>query len=68
MIVLLVKSKLYSIEILISKTLIDLVISHDEFVLINVLKEYNEMKDKIKSLKRLNRTSYLATHQVYQRF
>ena len=68
MIVLLVKSKLYSIEILISKTLIDLVISHDEFVLINVLKEYNEMKDKIKSLKRLNRTSYLATYQVYQRF
>ena len=68
MIILLVKSKLYSIEILISKTLIDLVISHDEFVLINVLKEYNEMKDKIKSLKRLNRTSYLATYQVYQRF
>ena len=65
-IVLLAKSKLNSIEVLISKALIDSVISHDEFVLINnVLKEYNEMKDEIKSLKRFNRTSYLATHQVY---
>ena len=39
-IVLLAKSKLNSIEVLISKALIDSVISHDEFVLINnVLKE-----------------------------
>ena len=45
--VLLAKSKLNSIEVLISKALIDLVISHDEFVLINsVLKEYNETKFK----------------------
>ena len=43
-IVLLGKSKLNRIEAF-SKTLIDLVISHDELVLINnVLKEYNEMK------------------------
>ena len=41
-IVLLAKCKLNSIEVLISKALIDSVISHDEFVLINnVLKEYN---------------------------
>ena len=39
-VVLLVKSKLNRIEVLISKALIDSVISHDEFVLIdNVLKE-----------------------------
>ena len=51
-IVLLAKSKLHSIEVLISKTLIDLIISHDEFVLINnVLKAYNEMKQEIKNLK-----------------
>ena len=38
-----------SIELLISKALIDSVISYDEFVLIyNVLKEYNEMKDETK--------------------
>ena len=50
-IVLLAKSKLNSIEVLISKALIDSVISHDEFVLINnVLKEYDEMKNDIKNL------------------
>ena len=48
-IVLLAKSKLKCIELLISKTFIDSVISHDEFVLINdVLKEYDDMKEKIK--------------------
>ena len=36
-IVLLAKSKLNSIEVLISKALIDSVIGHDEFVLINNL-------------------------------
>ena len=51
-IVLLAKSKLNSIDILISKPLIDSVISHDEFVLINnVLKEYSKMKEEIKYLK-----------------
>ena len=44
-IVLLAKSKFNSIEVLISKTSINSVISHDEFFLINnVLKEHNEMK------------------------
>ena len=51
-IVLLAKSKLNSIEALISKVLIYSLISHDEFILINnVLKEYNEMKEEIKNLK-----------------
>ena len=41
------KYKLNSIEVLISKALIDSVIIHDEFVLINnVLKEDNEMKEE----------------------
>ena len=55
----LAKSKLNSIEVLISKALIDSVISHDEFVLINVLKEYNDTKKEIANLK---------TSPVYQRF
>ena len=39
-------------EVLISRDLINLVISHDEFDLINnVLKEYNDMKEEIKNLK-----------------
>ena len=51
-IVLLAKSKLNSIEFLISKALIDVVISHDEIVLINnMLNEYDEMKEEIKNLK-----------------
>ena len=46
------KSKLNDIEVLISKTLIDSLIGHDEFDLINnVLKEYNKMKEEIKNLK-----------------
>ena len=48
-ILLLEKSKLDSIEVIISKALINSAISHDEFVLINnVRKEYNEMKKEIK--------------------
>ena len=54
-IVLLAKSKLNSIEVLISKALTNSVISHDEFVLINnVLKEYEEIKEEIKNLKTLS--------------
>ena len=53
-IVLFAKSKLNNIEALILKFLIDSVISHDEFGLINnILKEYNEMKEEIKN-KRLD--------------
>ena len=50
-IVLLVKSKLNSIEVSISKALIESNISHDEFVLINMLKEYDDMKEEIKNSK-----------------
>ena len=51
-IVLLAQSKLNRIELLISEALIGSNISHDEFVsIINVLKEYNEMKEEIKYLK-----------------
>ena len=49
---LLAKSKLNSVEVLISKALIDSVNSHDEFVLINnALKKHNEMREEIKTLK-----------------
>ena len=44
-IVLLGKGKLNTIEVLISKALIDSYISHDEFVSVNnVLREYDEVK------------------------
>ena len=48
-IVLLTKSKLNSIEVLISQALIDSNIRHDEVDLINnVLKEYDDMRAEIK--------------------
>ena len=46
--VLLAKSKLNSIEILISKALIHSNHSHDALFLINVLKELYDMKEEIK--------------------
>ena len=50
-IVLLGKDKLNTIEVLISKALIDSYISHDEFVSVyNVLREFNEMKEEIKNI------------------
>ena len=49
-IIFLAKSKLNKIEVLISKALINSVISHYEFVLINnILREYKEMKEEIKT-------------------
>ena len=46
----LAKSKLNSIEVLISKALIDSNISHDEFVLINnVLNEFYDIIEEIKN-------------------
>ena len=48
-IVLLAKSKLNTIENLISRALIDTIISHDEFLWINVLQEYNKMQQEIKN-------------------
>ena len=55
------KSKSNSIKVLISKALIDSVISHNEFTIKNdVQNEYNQMKVEINNQKRLN--------HVYQRF
>ena len=52
----LAKSKLNSIEILISKALIDSYISHDEFVSVNnVLRKHYEMKEEIKKILKLLR-------------
>ena len=51
-IVLFAKSKLNNIEVLISKALVDSVIIHDKFVLMNnVLKKCNKMIEEIKNLK-----------------
>ena len=51
MINMLVKSKLNRLEALISKTLIDSNISHDEFVFMNnLLKECDNMKEEIKNI------------------
>ena len=58
-IVLLAKSKINSIKVLIFKVFIDSVITHEKFVIINVIKEYNEIKEEIKKLKDL---------LVYRRF
>ena len=47
--VLLGKDRLNTIEVLISKTLINSYISHDEFVSVNnLLREYKEIKEEIK--------------------
>ena len=48
----LAKSKLSSVEVIISKAIIDSNINHDEFVLIyNMREEYDDMKEEIKKLK-----------------
>ena len=50
--VFLAKTRLNSIEVLISKALTDWYISHDEFVLvIDVLKKYDYIKEEIKNWK-----------------
>ena len=47
---LLVKTKLNTIKILISKALIDSYISYDKFISVNnVLREYNEIKQEMKN-------------------
>ena len=58
--VLLTKTKLNSIEVLISMALIESYVNDDEsFLIINVLKAYDDMKEEIKKLK---------TSTVRQRF
>ena len=50
--VLTAKSNLNIIEVFISKALIDSVISHDKFILINNMqKKYDKMKEEINNLK-----------------
>ena len=54
----LAKSKLNTIEALISNALIDSYISHDNFVLLNdVLREYDDMKEEIKNLETISSSS-----------
>ena len=56
----LTKTKLNSIEVLISKALVDSNISHDEFFLVNnLLKEHDNLKEEIKNLKSFNKKMLL---------
>ena len=60
-IVLLGKDKLNTIEVLISKALIDSYISHDEFVSVNiVLREYNEIKNSVQYIKKKKKKNFMA--------
>ena len=54
---LIAKAKLNSVEILMSKALIDTNITHDELVSINnVSKEYDDIKEEVRNLKNLTVT------------
>ena len=64
--ILLAKFKLNSIEVLISKALINLNISHDEFAFIdNVLKQYDDTKEEIYKLIQLIQGFSLFIKQCY---
>ena len=59
------KDKLNTIEVIISKSLIDPYFSHDEFVSVNnVLREYNEIKEEIKNLE-ISVIYYIKTMENY---
>ena len=61
----LAKSELNSIQVLISKALIDLNISHDEFFLIdNVLKEFYDTTEQIKVLIKNKSLNYIQNNVV----
>ena len=64
----LAKSKLNSIETLISQALIDMEISHEEFIaLLKEKDKYEKMKDNLRSENEKyvsNDTSYKATHKI----
>ena len=54
----LAKSKLNSIEILMSQALIDLDISHEEFkTIVNEKKKYEQMKESIRNTKSMDELS-----------
>ena len=50
-VILLAKTKLKTVESWISKTWINSYISHDEFILVNVLRECDDIKWEIKNIK-----------------
>ena len=65
-IILLRKDKLNTIEVLISKALIDSYINNDEFVSVNkVLREYNKMKEEIKKSWNFQVIYYVKTKETY---
>ena len=64
----LAQSKLNSIEVLISRALVDLYISHNEFASVNsVSRKYDDMKEVIKNLKTndVNRSTKIYLSNVF---
>ena len=60
------KTKLDTVEVLISKAFIDSCISHDEFVSVNnVLRKYNKMKEEIKKPWNFCGIYYIKTMGTY---
>ena len=65
-IVLLIKTKLNTFKVSISKALINSYITHDKFVSVNnVLREYNEMKEEIKNTKNAVKYTIKKTMKTY---
>ena len=65
-IVLLGKDKLNTIEILISQALLNLYITHDEFVSVhNMLREYYQMKENIKNPKNFREMHCIKVMAIY---
>ena len=61
-----VKARLETIDFLISKSLINSYISHEEFVLVNdVLREYNKIKEEIKKSWNFCGIYYIKTVETY---
>ena len=64
--ILLARSKLNNIEVLFSKALIGSDISPDKFVLINVVKEYDNMKEGIENLVYLE-NNFIILFEVHKK-
>ena len=56
------KTKSNDIDAFISKTSIDSFISHSEFILVNVLREYDDTKEETNNLKDFNSSSKILIY------
>ena len=60
----LAKSKLNSIETLISEVLIDLEISHEEFTIVNEKEKYEKIKESIRMTKITDKLDELSKNKI----